>query len=375
MGKGITFVGLDVHKDSITVAVAEEDDACRGLGTIPNQEDAVARLVRKIGPVSRLRVCYEAGPCGYGLYRELQAIGVQCQVVAPTLIPVRPGERVKTDRRDAEKLARLLRSGDLTAVWVPDAGHEALRDLVRAREAVKQDLLRARHRLTKLLLRLGQRYPRGGKSWSQRHMAWLRALVLPQPGQQAVKIDYLAEVEHQLERVARLDAELATVVAAAPRAVRRIIEGLQVLHGVAQITAVTAVAEIGEFTRFAKPRELMAYGGIVPREHSSGGSIRRGAITKTGNARLRRVLIEAAWHYRHAPTPSWTVRQRRRGQPGAICRIADKAQQRLHLRYRRLLGRGKSKQIVVTALGRELLGFMWAIAVELERQPLAPAAA
>jgi transposase len=282
---------------------------------------------------------------------------------------------VKTDHRDAEKLARLLRSGELAAVWVPDAAHEALRDLVRTREVAKQDLLRARHRLSKLPLRLGQRYPKGGKSWSGRHMAWLRALVLPQPVQQTVKIDYLAEVEHQLERVARLDAELAAVVKTTPAAVRRFIEGLQVLHGVAQITAVTAVAEVGEFSRFPKPRELMAYGGIVPREHSSGGSVRRGAITKTGNARLRRVLVEAAWHCRHAPPPGSTVIQRRRGQPAVICRIADKAQQRLHLRYRRLLSRGKSKQAVVTALGRELLGFMWAIAGELERQPvIAPAA-
>jgi transposase len=365
------WVGLDVHKATIAVAVAQGDGAPRSLGTIPNDPHAIAKLMRKLGPLARLRVCYEAGPCGYTVYRQLTTLGVACTVVAPTLVPVRAGDRVKTDRRDALKLARLFRSGELTAVWVPDAAHEALRDLVRAREAARKDLRRARHRLQKFLLRQGLRCPLQTKTWSARYLAWVQHLTFLQAPHGVVCRDYLAEVERGRERVARLDAELALAVAQAPTAMQSLIRGLQVLHGVAVVTAATAAVEVGRFSRFARPRSLMAYSGLVPREASSSDHVWRGAITKTGNAHLRRVLIEAAWQYRHRPAVGLPLRRRRAGQPAAICALADKAHHRLHLRYRRLLARGKSKPKVVTALARELLGFLWAIAVQLE----APAAA
>jgi len=369
MDEDIRFVGLDVHKETIAVAVAEAGAGpARSLGTIPHTPEAVAQLVRKLGVPGRLRCCYEAGPCGYALYRQLRARGVACQVVAPTLIPVRPGDRVKTDRRDAEKLARLLRSGDLTAVWVPDEAHEALRDLVRAREAAQGDLRRARQRLAKLLLRQGCRTPQRWTPWGEKHLDWVRQLTLPGAAQEAVRQDYLAEVEHLTERVQRLERALtATVATAAPR-LRVVVAALQTLRGVGLLTATTVAAEVADFTRFVRPRPLMAYAGVVAREHSSGARPRRGGITKTGNAHLRRVLIEAAWHYRHRPGLPRALRQRRVGQPAAVCAIADKAQRRLHERYRRLLARGKSKQKVVVAVGRELLGFMWAIACQAERE-------
>jgi transposase len=339
--------------------VAEGERAPQTLGVIPNDADAVRTLVRRLGRPEMLHLCYEAGPCGYGIQRQLTALGVRCDVVAPTLIPVRPGDRVKTDRRDAEKLARLLRSGDLTPVWVPDEAHEALRDLVRAREAAHEDLRRARQRLGKLLLRHGLRAPKGTSAWGEKHMRWLHHLVLPHAAQEAVRQDHLAEVEHQAERVARLERALATAVAAAA----------PTLRGIGALIATTLAAELGDVTRFTHPRQLMAYAGVVPREHSSGGRARRGAITKTGNAHVRRVLIEAAWHYRHRPTLTAALRKRRIGQPATICAVADTAHRRLHRRYVHLLARGKSKQKTVVAVGRELLGFVWAIARELRSLP------
>lgn len=369
MRKYTRFVGLDVHRDTIAVAVVEREHAPQVLGVIPNDAEALRKLVRRLGRPETLHVCYEAGACGYGIQRQLTALGVRCDVVAPTLIPVRPGDRVKTDRRDAEKLARLLRSGDLTAVWVPDEAHEALRDLVRAREAAQEDLRRARQRLGKLLLRHGLRAPTGTSVWGEKHMRWLHQLVLPHPTQDAVRQDHLAEVEHQAERVARLERALTTAVAEAAPAVRALVTGLQTLRGIGALTATTLAAELGNVTRFTHPRQLMAYAGVVPREHSSGGRERRGAITKTGNAHVRRVLIEAAWHYRHRPTLTAALRKRRIGQPATICAVADTAHRRLHSRYVRLLARGKSKQKTVVAVGRELLGFVWAIARELSILP------
>jgi transposase len=375
MGENIRYVGLDVHQDTIAVAVADAEGAPRALGTIPHTPDAIARWVRKLGATRRLRACYEAGPCGDGVYRQLQDLDVACSVVAPTLVPVRPGDRVKTDRRDAETLARLLRSGELTAVWVPDAEHEALRDLVRAREAAREDLRRARHRLQKLLLRQGLRAPSGTKAWSTTYLRWVRGVTLPHPAQETVRLDYLSEVERVGERVDRFDAELAAIVPRLSPPVQALLRGLQVLRGVALVTALTVVAEVGPFLRVTSARQLMAHSGLVPREHASGGRVWRGGITKTGNAHLRRVLIEAAWHYRHAPSVGPALRQRQAGQSEALRALARKAPHRLHGRYRRLLGRGKSQAQTITALGRELLGFMWALAGEIERQPaLRPAA-
>src|SRR2546430_4200526 len=239
MDKDSRFVGLDVHAETIAVGVAEPEGEVRSLGTIPNTPEAVRRLVKKLGPPETLRVCYEAGPTGYVLYRQLSALGVPCAVIAPTLVPVKAGDRVKTDRRDAEKLARSYRSGDLTPVWVPDPGHEALRDLVRAREAAKKDQLRARHRLQKFLLRRGLRPPEKIKAWTAQHLVWAKTLRLEQPALAATLLDYITEVEHVRERIGRLRAALDQAIEAAPAAIRAVIEGLQALRGVARISAAT----------------------------------------------------------------------------------------------------------------------------------------
>jgi transposase len=366
MTKAIRFVAMDVHAETISVAVAEGRDAARSLGAIPNRPEAVARLVKKLGPTETLRVCYEAGPTGYVLYWQLTRLGVRCEVVAPTLVPVRAGERVKTDRRDAEKLAGSYRAGELTAVWVPDAEHEALRDLLRAREAAKQDQLRARHRLGKFLLRHGRRAPEGVKSWTERYIAWVRTQRFECLAQRHAFEDYVAEVDHARDRVRRLEQGIEEAVATAPEAMREVIAALQCLRGVAGVTAATIVAEIGQMRRFRSPRELMGYSGLVPREHSSGSRIRRGAITKTGNAHLRRIAVEAAWPCARPPAVGSVLRKRQRGQRATVIQQAWKAQHRLHSRFRRLVARGKSRPQAVTAVARELLGFVWAIAVEVE---------
>lgn len=361
MEQDTKFVGLDVHKATIPVAVADASGGeARAVGTIPNQPEAVARLVRKLGPAGRLVCCYEAGPCGYGLQRQLTQLGATCTVVAPSLIPTRVGDRVKTDRRDAQKLARLLRSGELTAVWVPDAPHEALRDLSRARGDAREDLHRARQRLGKLLLRLGVFPPAGVRPWTQAHRRWLDALHLEQAAQQLVLGEYLLAVDQAQERMGRLDRDLARAAQAGPHAA--LLGALQTLRGVGLITAVTLVAELGDLGRFRTARQLMAYVGVVPREASSGPRQRRGAITKTGNGHVRHVIVEAAWHYRYPPRLAGPLKQRQAGQPEALTALSWKAQERLHRRYRRLLGRGKNKGRVIVAVARELLGFVWALA-------------
>ena len=300
--KRIKFVGLDVHAETIAVAIAEQNGEVRSLGVIPNREDSVRKLVRKLGAVEELRFCYEAGPTGYVLYWQLTRMGAKCEVVAPTLVPVKSGDRVKTDRRDALKLARNYRAGELTPVWVPDAAHEALRDLVRAREAAKKDELRARHRLNKFLLRQGRRPPMGVKLWTIKYLEWVKREVhFEQLAQEATLLDYLHEVEHAAARIARLDGAIEEAVKVAPPKMRAVIEALQALRGVAHVSAVTVVAELGELSRFARAKQLMGYGGIVASEDSSGERTRRGNITKTGNAHLRRVVVEAALGL---PTPT-----------------------------------------------------------------------
>jgi transposase len=368
MRKATRFVGMDVHADSIAIASADVDGEVRSWGVVANSPEAIRKMIKRIGPAETLHACYEAGPCGYVVYWLLSQMGVACDVIAPTLIPTKAGDRVKTDRRDAEKLARYLRSGELTAVWVPDAAHEALRDLVRAREAAKKDQLRARHRLQKFLLRHGHRRS-DMTAWSGKYFKWLQSLAFDLPAQHATFVDYLSEVGHASERISRLDRSLDDVVAASSEETRGVIEALQTLRGVAQLTAVSTVAEIGRFSRFQSPRQLMAYCGLVPSEHSTGGprKARRGGITKTGNAHLRRVIGEAAWAYRHRPAVSQRLRQKLRNQPETTRQIALKAQHRLCARFQRLTARGKKPQQVATAVGRELLGFMWAIALEHER--------
>ena len=368
MTKTIRYVGLDVHAETIAVAVAEASGEVRALGTIPNTPEAVRRLIKKLGTGgATLRVCYEAGPTGYVLYWHLTELGVVCEVVAPTLVPVKAGDRVKTDRRDALKLARSYRGGDLTPVWVPDAAHEALRDLVRAREAAKADQLRARHRLGKFLLRHGCRRPPKMKAWTARHRVWLDTVRFAHGAQTATLADYVAEVDHAAARLTRLEAAIDAGVQDAPATMRAVIEALQALRGIAALSAATIVTEVGQLSRFARPRQLMGYSGAVSREDSSGSRIRRGGITKAGNAHLRRIVMEAAWAYQHRPAIGTTLRVRQRGLSEEIKTIAWKAQHRLHTRYRRLVAKGKPKGQVVTAVGRELLGFIWAIGVQVER--------
>jgi transposase len=366
--KDIRHLGFDVDSQRIAVAVAEADGEVRSLGMIPYRAESVRRLVKELGPANRLRVCYEAGPHGYGLYWQLTGLGVHCDVVAPTLVPVKAGDRVKTNRRDAEKLARCYRSGDLTAVWVPDAQHEALRDLVRAREAAKKDQLRARHRLGKFLLRRGLRAATGVKNWTAKHLVWVRTLRFEQPAQEATFLDYLHEVEHGAERVVRLEEAIEQAVTGLPAEMKAVVAGLQALRGIQQTTAATIVAEVGPLSRFSRPKQLMGYSGMVSSEESTGDRIRRFAITKTGNAHLRRVLGEAAWAYQYRPAMSWGLKKRQEGLSEEVKEIAWKAQHRLCTRYRRLLAKGKLKQQVITAVGRELLGFIWAIGVQVEKE-------
>ena len=367
----IRFVGLDVHADTIAVAVAEEAGEVRSLGSIPNRLESVRKTIGKLAPVETLKCCYEAGPTGYVLYWQLIQMGVACEVIAHSLIPKKAGDRVKTDRRDAEKLARCYRAGELTAVWVPDEAHEALRDLVRAREAAKKDQLRHRHRLGKFLLRHGKRPTDAGKAWTQKYVNWIRIHVrFDQPALDATLAHYLEEVDHIAERIAKLEQAIDEAIAQAPPEIRAVIEALQALRGVAQTTAATVGCELGSLTRFQSPRQLMGYSGLVSREHSSGKSIQRGAITKTGNAHLRRVLVEAAWTYQHRPNVQGRVlrRQKSMALSDEARRIAWKAQQRLHKRFTALAARGKNHNQIVTALARELLGFVWAIAVHTEAQ-------
>jgi transposase len=362
----VRFLGLDVHAETIAVAVAEADGTMRSFGTIANRADSIRKLIRKLGPAEPLRACYEAGPTGYVLYWQLTGLGVECAVVAPTLVPVKAGDRVKTDRRDAEKLARCHRAGDLTAVWVPDAASEALRDLVRAREAAKQDQLRARHRLGKFLLRMGRRPGAGLGAWTEPYMAWVRQVHFEQPAQEATMLDYLHEVDHMAGRVRRLEEAISEAVRLAPPAVQAVVRGLQALRGVALISAVTIMAELGQIGRFASARQLMGYSGAVPSEESSGKRTCRGSITKTGNAHLRRIAVEAAWSYRHRPAIGPRLRKRLEGVPEPIREIAWKAQVRLFKRYARLAAAGKDQRKIITAVGRELLGFIWAIGVKAE---------
>jgi transposase len=375
--RNVRFVGLDVHAESIAVAIAEVGGEVRSLGTIPNRPESVRRLIGKLGKAEQLRVCYEAGPTGYVLYWQLSELGVHCEVVAPTLVPVKSGDRVKTDRRDAEKLARCYRAGDLTAVWVPDAAHEALRDLVRARLAGKRDQLRARHRLGKFLLRQGRRAPQGIMAWTGKYLLWVKQQRFEHAAQEATLLDYLHEVEHAAERIVRLERGIDAAVESMPASMRTLIAGLQCLRGVAKVSAVTLVSELGQLSRFGHARQLMGYAGMVSREHSSGERVCRGSISKAGNAHLRRIVTEAAWNYRHRPSLGTTLAARQSGQSETVKAIAWRAQHRLHTRYRALLARGKTKQKVITALGRELLGFIWAIGRELEdthTQPLPRAA-
>jgi transposase len=372
----IRFVGLDVHAETIAVAVAEPNGEVRSIGTVANRLESVRKMIGKLRQGHQLRVCYEAGPTGYLLYWQLTALGVDCQVVAPALVPTKAGDRVKTDRRDAEKLARCHRAGDLTAVWVPDEAHEALRDLIRAREAAKTDQQRARQRLGKFLLRHGKQPATKITPWTAKHMEWIKRHVhFEQPALEATLLDYVQEVDHAAARIERLEKSIDEAIAAAPSEIRAVVEALQALRGIAKMTAVTIVSEVGAMSRFENPRQLMSYSGLVPSEFSSGKRIRRGHITKTGNAHLRRVVVESSWSYRYRPWIGGELRRRQQHLSDDVKEIAWKAQHRLYSRYKKLSASGKNKPHIVTAIGRELLGFIWAIGVKTETKNRAQAPA
>jgi transposase len=361
MEKPITYVGLDVHKETIavTLAAAGKRGEVRESGTIANTPTALKALASKLAKSgSALRFCYEAGPCGYGIQRQLSAAGHECVVVAPSLIPRKPGDRIKTDRRDAANLARLHRAGELTPVWVPDPAHEAVRDLVRARQAAVRALRQARQQLSGFLLRHGQHYSR--PAWTLMHRRWLAGLRFAQAAHHLVLEDCIAAVEAATARRDRLEAHIA---AALPDwSLAPVVRALQALRGMALVAAATLVAELGDITRFANPRQLMAYLGLVPSGHSSGGTRRQGAITKAGNGSARRMLIEAAWSYRFPARISRELLLRQEGLAKPVRDTAWKAQERLCGRYRKLARAGKPPNLVTAAIARELAGFVWAIA-------------
>lgn len=354
------YVGLDVHKETISVAVLEgQSREMRPAVTLRNEPKELRRLFMRLKREGEVQACYEAGSCGYEVQRLLASLGVACDVIAPSLIPVRVGDRVKTDRRDAEKLARLFRAGELTSIRVPTEAEEALRDLVRCREDVREDVLRERHRLLKFLLRHGRVF-HDSKHWSLAHWAWLRKQSFQDSSAQAVLVEYLSRLESTIARLKALDEQLAAAAEREPY--KTPVARLRCLRGVDTISAVALVAEICDFKRFDHPRELMSFLGLVPSEHSSGGKRRQGSITKAGNGHARRILVEAAWHYRHPPRRSSTILARWKGQPREVVDHAWKAQERLHRRHYRLTCRGKPSQVATVAVARELCGFVWAIA-------------
>lgn len=361
MSKPSTYVGMDVHKKEITVALLLADSDEPRLWSLRNEPRSVRRLAKRLQREARgeLRCVYEAGPCGYVLQRQLQSHGISADVIAPSLIPVKPGERIKTDRRDAQKLALAARAGMLTVVRPPTESEEAVRDLCRCREDAGEDLTRARHRLSKMLMRRGFVYHQGRRNWTQRHRRWLRSLSFEDLATRSVFEDYLLAVEHLEERIRSLDLRLEEISQEEPY--REAVGWLRCFRGIETLSAMTILAELHDLRRFKDPRRLMSYLGLVPSEHSSGESQRRGAITKTGNSHVRRILVEAAWQYRHRPRVSRDLRRRREGQPPQIVALADRAQHRLHRRFHRLvLGSGKPRNKAVVAVARELVGFLWA---------------
>ena len=363
-GQYPAYIGLDVHKETIAIAVARAGrEAPVSRGEIANRPKALAKLVERQneefgGEV--LLFCYEAGPCGYGLYRELLALGHDCQVVAPSLIPRKPGERIKTDRRDACKLAGALRNGDLTAVWVPDEEQEALRDLTRARDDLKAQERKARQQLNAYVLRHGHAWPSNKTRWSERHYAWLESRKFSHDWQYVVLQEYLDAVKASSQRVADIGAQMQRVL---PQwSLAPVVDSLVALRGIDKLAAMVLLAELGDISRFDSPRQLMAYLGLVPSEHSSGASRRQGAITKTGNRHARRMLVESAWSYRFPARQTRHLRRKASNASGEAQAIAWRAQKRLCGRYRTLMQAGKNTKQTTVAIARELVGFIWDIA-------------
>jgi transposase len=360
MREPTTFVGMDVHKRDIAVAMLIEGQPGPMEWRVANEPTAVRRLARKLQREGGRTVysVYEAGPCGYALQRQLQTQGLSCDVVAPSMIPIRPGERIKTDRRDARKLAELARAGLLTVVHPPSEDEEAVRDLCRGRDDARLDLMRARHRLGKFLLRRGRVFGTGSRAWSQAHRWWLGTPTFERTAERVMFEDYLLAVEQATARRHSLELHLEDL-AREPRYAAAVGE-LRCFRGIDTITAITLLAELHDFRRFPSPRQLMAYLGRVPSEYSSGPRQQRGGITHTGNRHVRRLLIEAAWHYRHRPHVSQKLAERRHGQPAAMIALADQAQLRLCRRYRRMERRGKHPTKIIVAVARELVGYLWA---------------
>ncbi len=359
MSEIITYVGVDAHKRELHVARLIGAATAPMAWTVANEPKAVDRLRRKLereapGPV---RVCYEAGPCGYALQRQLTGGAIRCVVIAPALMPRKPGDRIKTDKRDARKLAELLRAGLLTEVRPPTPAEEAVRDLCRARDDAREDVQRARHRLGKLLLRRGLHFP-GRKNWTKAHRRWITTIEWEHAAERAVVDDYLLAIEQVESRLVELDARLAETAQTEPY--REPVAWLRCFRGIDTLTAMLILAELHDFRRFPTARALMAYLGLVPSEDSTGDRHRRGRITKTGNSLVRRVLIETSWHYQHRPGVGPALAGRRKSQPARVIAIADKAQQRLCRRFRRLLAEHKPAPKVVVAVARELAGFIWA---------------
>jgi transposase len=359
------FVAFDTSKLRNAVAIADGGRAgeVRFLGEIDNTGAATAKLVRKLAAkYARLTFCYEAGPTGYGLHRQIKSLGYECVVVAPSLIPKKPGDRVKTNRRDALSLVKLLRAGELTAVWVPDPRHEAMRDLTRARGAAVEDLRAKRQQVTSFLLRRGLHYP-GTKTWTKTHMSWLTSQKLEHPEQRIAFEEMLLAIRQAQERVERL--EEAIRVAVPDWSLAEMVTALTAMRGIDLVSATTFLSEIGDLSRFQTPRELMAYLGLVPSEQSTGDKVKRGRITKAGNRRARRILTESSWSYRFPPRVGKGKQEKVAAAPRAAREIAWKAQCRLSARYRALARRGKLSTVVVTAVARELAGFIWAISREV----------
>jgi transposase len=358
MVQSTTIIAFDQHAATTVAAVLLPGHQTPALHPLTSDTSTILRFVERLRRQRAVRCCYEAGPCGFELQRALQARAIPCDVIAPALIPRRPGDRIKTDRRDAGHLAVLYRAGALTAIHIPTEQEEAARDLLRCREDIRADLLRARHRLSKFLLRHGRRFTATKKAWSKRHDAWLRAQTWPLAALDQTHRAYLRAVDEGLARLRDVETELRALLDLEPLAAR--VRRLRCFRGIDDLTALTIAAELGDPRRFATAPSTMAFVGLVPSEHSSGSKRAQGGITKTGNAHLRRVLVESAWHYRHHPFVSATLRARQRGAPAHVIARAWTAQQRLHRRYARLAARGKPKQHVVTAIARELTGFVWA---------------
>jgi transposase len=362
MKKGKAFIGLDTHKMSIAIAIADEDRASevRYYGQIANDPAAVSKLVKRLEKTYReLFFCYEAGPCGYGLQRQISGLGHDCTVISPAHTPRKSGVLIKNDKRDALALARLHRAGDLTPIWVPDTAHEAMRDLVRARITAMETLKKHRQHLQGFLLRQGRTYP-GKCAWTKTHLRWIRECKFDHPAHHILVEESLAVIHDSKERLARIEQQITLLLPS--WALTPVAEAIQAMRGISEISAVILVAEIGDFNRFAHPGQLVSYLGLSPSEHSSGSRVIRGPITKAGSSRGRRVVIEGAWNYRLPARVGVRMAKRQLTLSKEIREIAWKAQVRLCHRYRTMNARGKNKNIVVTAIAREMVCFIWAIA-------------